>query len=375
MSREIDFGAEVGAHLVGRTSELTGQWFSERFELSIARGDTWLPPTVLGRHIPGFVRALASCISGGAVTVGRLPTAHVVHDPAQALDELELLGQIVFTAVRGYAQGRTPEVPPSCVLAVVQRCHGCLASLTRRVLSEYFEESTRRAERAEERARELLASIDHELRNRLQLASLATEALCGHNGELDRERLLGRLRCTLQRLDALAGDIASVHAEGAGAFPVRRTELSILVEEVLEQVRIAAQHAGVTLQVTGHVPSLDVDAGRLELVLVNLLTNAIKYRDPDKSNPWVRVDVIAADRGAYRIDIADNGIGVEREHIARIFERTYQVDTRHRSGDGLGLYLARRALLQLGSALEVDSKPGHGSVFSFTLMVPDEESH
>lgn len=365
------FADDTAAHLLGRISELTGQWFSERFEHSIARGDTWLPPTVLGRHVPRFIRALANCISGGAIDIGRLPTAHVVHDPGQALEELDLLGQIIFGAVREYAVSRARDVPVADLLAVVERGHGCLTSLTRLVLSEYFAENRRRADRAQAQSHELLSTIGHELRSRVRLATMALDAMDGGHDPCDRARLLQQLHRTLGHLDALAGEVASIHTDGRTGSTGRRAALSVLVGQALEQVRIAAEQTGVHLQVSSEIPTHEVDAARLELVLVNLLTRAIEHRDPDQSNPWVRVDVFADERGGYRIDVCDNGVGVASEYLERIFDRR-RVD--HASGDGVGLSLAHRALLQLGSTLEVDSTPGQGTVFSFRLLLlPDDE--
>lgn len=257
---------------------------------------------------------------------------------------------------------------------MVQRCHGCLTSLTRRVLATYFEESRRRAEDAGARSAELLASIGHELRNRLQLVGLTADALrAGRHGEAgDRDRLFQQLERTLFQLDALANDVARVQDNGAAALPARRAELSALVGGILEQIRLAADDAGVRLLLPQLAPACDVDAGRLELVLFNLLSTAIKYRDPAKIDPWVRVEVIDEDAG-YRIEISDNGVGLESEHIDRSFDRSYRVEPQREAGEGLGLYLARRALQQLGSSLTVESERGRGTVFSFTLMLAEDD--
>jgi two-component system phosphate regulon sensor histidine kinase PhoR len=108
------------------------------------------------------------------------------------------------------------------------------------------------------------------------------------------------------------------------------------------------------------------DARALEQVLVNLLENAGKYTEPGG-----RVEVRAGPVGdMVRVSVEDTGIGIPEAHLARIFERFYRVDkarSRALGGTGLGLSIVRHLVESMGGHVSVESTPGKGSVFHFTL--------
>ncbi len=108
---------------------------------------------------------------------------------------------------------------------------------------------------------------------------------------------------------------------------------------------------------------------RLEQVLINLLHNAIKF---NRAGGTVRVEVKLGPDGSVRISIADSGIGIPSEDLARIFERFYRVDkARSRSvgGTGLGLSIVKHAMEQMNGLVAVDSTLGKGSCFTISLPV------
>ena len=111
------------------------------------------------------------------------------------------------------------------------------------------------------------------------------------------------------------------------------------------------------------------DRRLLETVLDNLVSNAIRYT---RAGGQVTVRVIRPDRGIGLL-VADTGIGIGREDLARIFDRFYRVDRardRASGGSGLGLALARRAAHSLGARIEVSSEAGRGSEFKVILSEP-----
>jgi signal transduction histidine kinase len=103
---------------------------------------------------------------------------------------------------------------------------------------------------------------------------------------------------------------------------------------------------------------------------MNLLTNAIRYT-PEGGQIWIRADR-EADLAA--LIIADQGKGIASEDQARIFEKFERVDTSEAGGTGLGLYIARRLARAMGGDLAVDSAPGQGSRFTFTLAARESSA-
>jgi PAS domain S-box-containing protein len=109
------------------------------------------------------------------------------------------------------------------------------------------------------------------------------------------------------------------------------------------------------------------DSKRLSVVLNNLIANAIKYSNPYKETPYVAIQVSVTSEQAF-ISISDNGIGIEKEHIGRIFDMFYRA-TETKSGSGLGLSIVKETLEKLGGRIQVESQWGEGT--RFTLEVPN----
>jgi signal transduction histidine kinase len=122
------------------------------------------------------------------------------------------------------------------------------------------------------------------------------------------------------------------------------------------------------LEVAPDLPPLTTDRGKLNQIVLNLVSNAIKFT-PDGGSITVRARR-DPDRDAVAIEVADTGAGIAPRHLERIFDEFYQVDgslTREHGGVGLGLALVRRLLAMLGGAVEVQSELGRGSTFRVRL--------
>jgi signal transduction histidine kinase len=142
--------------------------------------------------------------------------------------------------------------------------------------------------------------------------------------------------------------------------------VAAICRDVAEQLAELAAAEGVQLSVADDLPDLQVDASRVELVLINLVTNGIRHREPTEPRPFVRLRAARLPDGRVRVEVTDNGPGVAPEDRERIFERR----ERGRAtieGDGLGLAIARAAIEQIGGEIGVDSDGERGSVFWFTL--------
>jgi two-component system phosphate regulon sensor histidine kinase PhoR len=144
-----------------------------------------------------------------------------------------------------------------------------------------------------------------------------------------------------------------------------------VVREVTESLELTAANKNVTLRLDApeNLSSAVGDRERIRQVLVNLVENAIKYNNP---GGWVAVIVSPVSPNEVRIAVSDNGIGVAPQDIPRLTERFYRVDrsrSRDQGGTGLGLAIVKHILSAHGRSLLIESKPGHGSTFAFTLPV------
>ncbi|HYI40874.1 MAG TPA: HAMP domain-containing sensor histidine kinase [Allosphingosinicella sp.] len=147
-------------------------------------------------------------------------------------------------------------------------------------------------------------------------------------------------------------DLADVARRAAGLLAVRAGE---------RRVRIDSPAGGDSLPAAG-------DFRRALQIVVNLLTNAIRY-SPDGGQIWVRTD---REGDLAALVIADQGKGISAEDQARIFEKFERVDPTEAGGTGLGLYIARRLARAMGGDIAVDSAPGQGARFTFTLPLRRE---
>jgi signal transduction histidine kinase len=147
-------------------------------------------------------------------------------------------------------------------------------------------------------------------------------------------------------------DLADVARRAAGLLAVRAGE---------RQVRIDGPASGESLPASG-------DFRRALQVVVNLLTNAIRY-SPEGGQVWIRTD---REGDLAALIIADQGKGISAGDQERIFEKFERIDPAEPGGTGLGLYIARRLARAMDGDLAVDSAPGQGARFTFTLKLRRE---
>ena len=172
-------------------------------------------------------------------------------------------------------------------------------------------------------------------------------------------------------------DVSKIEAERLDLSPAP-SDLRESVERALAPVRIAAASKGLSLaaQVEADVPERAVfDPIRLQQVLVNLLNNAVKFTEEGGVELAVNFTPLSGKAGAFTFSVKDSGIGMTPEECSRIFEPFYQVDclhTRRYEGTGLGLSISLRLLEKMDASLEVESAPGEGSRFFFTLCLECE---
>jgi signal transduction histidine kinase len=141
-----------------------------------------------------------------------------------------------------------------------------------------------------------------------------------------------------------------------------------IAERVIAQRRPLAPHHTLEVEADARLPLVDADPLRVEQVLTNLVENAIKY-SPDGGRVAIRLTHDGAE-GALVVRVEDQGVGITPEQAERLFERFYRVDgalARKTKGVGLGLFISKSLVAAHGGRIWVESTPGAGSRFSFTL--------
>ena len=222
---------------------------------------------------------------------------------------------------------------------------------------------------------EFIAAASHELRTPLTSVQMGIHLLLEDAiGSLsDRQQeILQVCRDDTARLDRLMRDLLDLSKiESGGATTERATARpSALVGDVVEALRLQVEARGIRIDVDAppDVPPVLVDRGQIERVITNLVTNASRA-----TSQGGRIGVSAVARGRdVAIAVADTGVGIPRDYLAKIFEPFVRVPDTPGGGAGLGLTISRRIIEAHGGQLSVQSEPGKGSTFTFTIPMAEE---
>lgn len=246
-------------------------------------------------------------------------------------------------------------------------------------MEQRIEERTAELETAMEKAREsdrvksaFMASMSHELRTPLNsIIGFSAILLQEFPGPLNEEqnRQMRMVQKSARHLLSLINDVLDISRIEAGQLDLAPAifEVRTSIEKMLAIIEPLAAEKGLKLQcrIDSDVELISTDQRRLEQILLNLLGNAVKFTDSGR----IRVHCYRVDDG-YVIEVNDSGIGIAEEHIPRLFDAFYQVDSglaRSHEGTGLGLSICKKLIDMMGGHIEVESKLGIGSTFRLQL--------
>lgn len=230
-------------------------------------------------------------------------------------------------------------------------------------------------ERIDQMRRDFVINVSHELRTPLaSIAGYAETLLDGaiHDKE-NNERFVRILWQNARRLTQLTSDLMTLSQIEVNAREYEFSDQSAaaIVRLAADGIRPVLQSKELELKVElpERSPTVSCDPGAVQQVLANLLDNAAKYTQP---HGRITVGAKRAE-GAIHFFVRDTGIGIAAEHMPRLFERFYRVDkarSRELGGTGLGLAIVKHLVQAHGGSAWVESEPGEGSTFSFSL--PDQ---
>lgn len=192
-----------------------------------------------------------------------------------------------------------------------------------------------------------------------------------------RHRLETLIRLT-QRMESLIDDLLMYSRVGRTELAIRETDLNTVVRDAIDQVRISLDERGVEVRVARPLPTVLCDEIRVGEVFSNLISNAAKYND--KPRKWVEIGCLdggwpdsapprAVTEGQAILYVRDNGIGIPEKHHERVFQMFKRLHARDKygGGTGVGMSIARKIVRRHGGEIWLESKPGEGTTFYFTL--------
>ena len=224
--------------------------------------------------------------------------------------------------------------------------------------------------------RDFVANVSHELRTPLTALLGFIETLRGpaRQDEVARDRFLGIMFAEAERMNRLVRDLlhlSRVEAEER-VRPTERLDIAALIQMAVVALRPLAEAGSTRIEAIGadRPVLIPADPDQMTQVLTNLIENAVKYGGTGKT-VTVRLLREAGLRGpVVRIEVADQGEGIDAIHLPRLTERFYRVDghrSREKGGTGLGLAIVKHIVNRHRGRLVIESVPGKGSLFSVIL--------
>jgi len=391
-----DFRELIAARIRAERTTISLRWLERlRVLLPVDVGQVF-PAEGLLDHIPALIEEIAryieapdrEAVSANTAVISKAQELGTLRHAQEAsvhqlLAEYRLLGGILSSFVEEELErlGITPAATEA--VALMGRLHNALSTLLQTTMDTFVTEYTATIASHATTLESFNRMVSHELRQPLGTLMYAVPLLRTAIGETGREkehhlldvmdRNIARLVELIERLEILS----RLKSPPASAPHVQRIELSALAKEVVYQLREMADSRGVALVVDETLPVVVVDPGRLELVLMNLVSNAIKYSDPEKADRFVRIDGLRSGTGHCTLMISDNGLGIPKESQAAVFDRHVRAhadldDAFGIRGSGLGLTIVAECIEALGGEIQLQSEPGEGSTFILTLPVAPE---
>ncbi|KAA3644956.1 MAG: sensor histidine kinase [Chloroflexi bacterium] len=247
-----------------------------------------------------------------------------------------------------------------------------------RHLANAFNDMTTRVQASQQSQRDFVANVSHELKTPLTSIQGFAQAILDGTADSPetQQQSASVIHDEAGRMHRLVVDLLDLARLDAGTADLARAplDLAALLDGVARKLAPQSQQASIDLQADiPALPSFIGDGDRLAQVFTNLVDNAIKYT-PAGGQVLLRAK---QQNGNVQVSIADNGPGISKEELSRIFERFYQID-KSRSGNGhsvgLGLAIAQQIVHAHGGHITAHSEKGRGSVFVITLPVarPDD---
>lgn len=232
-----------------------------------------------------------------------------------------------------------------------------------------------RAEQSEQFEQQFLANMSHEIRTPMNAVLGMTNILLQKDPRPDQLKYLESIRHSSEALLVVLNDILDISKIEAGRMELENTDFSVpeTLDQVAATLRFRSEEKGLLFRAdcdAGIPPVLIGDPVRLRQILLNLAGNAVKFTEQGSVHMTARLLEKTGNSCRLHFEVRDTGIGMTEEQVTAVFERFRQASgdtTRRYGGTGLGLSISKQLVELFGGSISVQSEPGKGSVFSFSI--------
>jgi signal transduction histidine kinase len=396
----LDTYADIVARaLATERAAVAEQWLVRLHQLLEVGPNEVFPTSELLDHIPALIEAVAVYmrapeheeIAANTVVIDKARELGVLRHAQRAsvhqlLREYEILGEILesFVSELTARDGLAPSAD-EC-FDVMGRLTRAVRALMRTTIDTFIAEYTSTIAERNERIDQFNRMASHEMRTPLGTLVVAAELLANPQITANSARFdqltvvvknnVDRLCWLVQHLQRLAK-----LDHGLDTPSHQRIDVAMLAEDVRRQLEDMARSREVEIRIDAALPSIVTDPARLELILLNLLSNGIKYRNPGATDAFVAVESVDAPQpGAtqWTFHVRDNGIGIPEAAQDAVFRRFFRahehLDTAlGTSGSGLGLSIVVECVKALGGTIQCQSQSDQGTTFTVTLPLTQPE--
>ena len=381
----------VSQRVSAERSVLAARWLNRLNELLLVEPNAVFPSDQLLDHIPTLIAEIAAYVKAPADE--EIATNAAVIDKArelgslrheqrasvhQLLREYEILGELLEGFVIDETERLALHPNPAECLEVLRRMTRATRTLMRTTVDTFVSQYTTTIQERNERIKNFNRMASHELRTPIGTLLFASAMLKTDVIQLDSARVariastissnaerLSRLVTNLERLSRLTDSLDMPSQQ--------EVDLQALAAEVVRQVDEMATARDVVIRINvAEVPPLLIDSARLELVLLNLVSNAIKYCDPRKPDRFIEVAASLTGAEMCAIIVRDNGLGIAERDQTAIFDRFFRAHSHldHAlgvTGTGLGLAIVAECVRELDGSIRCESSLGSGTTFLISV--------
>jgi signal transduction histidine kinase len=389
---------QIAARIRENRRDLTERWLNRLADRLTLEPNRIFPTGELLDHVPLLLLGIADHLEDPTRTVsadgsivskarelGALRYAQGF-DEYEIMKEYEIFGSILFSFVEEIIDDIGGTCSRSELIACTRRLFHAIVLIQQATATQHLQLVHDRLNEREQRLDAFNRSLAHEFRNRVGAAKGAAQLLLLPDLAEEKKAPLARVVArSTDEMQLVLENLLELSRGSAGKRPLRRVTLQHAAEEAVRQLRLTAEAAQVEVRLLA-LPECDVNAAGVELCLTNLVSNAIKYADPQKQKRWVEISgrrddaalaesMTPADAGVI-VEVRDNGRGVPQEKRNRLFERFYRAHEREAvsvEGTGLGLNIVKETAESMGGRVFAEFTD-EGSIFGFSMSCGGNET-